>query len=1384
YTVVVHLNKNYCWAGESGDAAAEDVTLPYTLKQKPFQGHMGSWQSGDDFTWDDNTFTYIPENSEQDVPEITMAGLAGGAQAITFELELWQLIEGEKVIVGNGTGKPTTSGTYYYKLTGWTGMTSGEHDSAYDFTFPSNEFIVEFTINSAALKAPVVDSSLLTIVYDGTEHQFTSCIGNWSISQNGFQFTYGANGTDSKVYVFVQSAAGNLGEAVSGNLAAMTDAGAYTVYIYPKNNFKWEDGVGAVPITVNGKEYKGFSYTFTITPRTLEASDFKWFADDDNTYANELDGGDYNGYVYNNVNRGLLVIANVESRDGAVTVEYSYNAAERKNAGTQYTATVDGLTEGSGNWFNYTVASGITKSFTIQRLGIAKPTVSAESNAFDGKEHAAVFGLPTISVTDLNWNQVASAAVTGVYGFKGAGNASNGMTNQSVYLSSGFFRYTNAGTYTVTFTITDTTNYYWIDGENQDEDCTVSFTIARMEITAPSLGEQSGGQYLSDRTMRYDGAEKYPKLDRDSAYTLLNDGSLAYTADGHTVTFSVLYGLYNTGFEEITASVSPINYNKYYVQLKITSGNPLNYLLVQNDADIRSDSTNMGVFEQNGYVWGDVSYTAGGVSVYLAYMITKQILDVDFSLLGNQSFYTFGHNGLANKVQKEDFIKLTQGVDLETVQKDVDDGKATVSEAFYSVDSLDVLIADGVNAEKRIDPADLVNGLPWDAGIYGVRVEIGFTDVNAQYEPIVRWYTFEVKKLEMSVTWSAGDDGAVTGGGTEFTAVYDGQSHTLAAKIGNAPKKDADDEPELPVLAVSGGDRTNANESGYTLSVTGTYDNYTVTGGENTSATLVIERRTVTVNVKTDKVTHVYNGGVAYPDNYYTYASTDTETHFVETDKKYITYILCAADDVNHTPIQTYRVGTYRLVPVLDPTVAGSANYKLGDCGAGTLEIVAREIEVTVLATAKSDYQRQKVTLTEGIVYQVTLKNSSDENWLVSGDTDVFTVSSAAASKEWQEAGDYPLILTRGANTDYAVRVNGKLVENVGDAEEIGLYAIEKVALQDVRAAGVPNVVYNGADRSWIGDLIDANATAQNQTVNKIVWKYVLKSGAYASAAPDTDSTVWAEFSGSAHDAFASKDYWVMATAPNHLNAAPISVTVSIAKEQLSVTVNFTGDHALYYGQEKPDASVTVTDGKLPVNSIYTVSGFKGNDESVWKADGTIAGLTGTFSYQTSMQGGNKNPVGTDYTTAFVSGTLESTNYTFAPTAAGGALTVEKLPVTVTIESRSKAYMYMTETGFEVEDESVLQNCFSIASKVNGIAVPDVKTDILSLKTDALVINGGRITATADAGKYALYAVSNGAYENYDCTFVITGEAWSGANPDDNGVVGRAGIFEITGTAN
>ena len=318
---------------------------------------------------------------------------------------------------------------------------------------------------------------------------------------------------------------------ISGNTEI--EPGTYIATITPKNGYKWSDGtiVGRTCIwTINKKQLtipslSNTSYTYDGTTKTPGWNNFdELYMKKGGTYST-ANGGihsatvsllDPDRYIWNDNTTGdkslswtispkAVAIPTLSGKSKTYTgteqspTTSTFDSNEIKQSGTAsaikpgtYTVTWT-LTNTSNYIWSDKTSTAKSDTWTISVKTVSIPTLSNTSKTYNGSSQN-----PTIS------------------SFSSDEIAQNGTTSAI-----------NAGTYTITWTLKDTSNYKWADGTTTQKSST--WTINQKSVTVPTL---------SNGSKTYTGSVQSPTVSTFSSNEIAQGGTASATNAGtYTVTW-------------------------------------------------------------------------------------------------------------------------------------------------------------------------------------------------------------------------------------------------------------------------------------------------------------------------------------------------------------------------------------------------------------------------------------------------------------------------------------------------------------------------------------------------------------------------------------------------------------------------------------------------------------------------------------------------------------------------------------------------------------------------------------------------------------------------------------------------------------------------------
>ncbi|MCI8487214.1 MAG: hypothetical protein HFE36_00715 [Clostridia bacterium] len=1199
YTVTVKFNdtakKNYSWT------TPEIAELSLTFIVNKFTLAVSSWG--------ESTFEYDGKNHKPEVA-FTLAGSDElSAVGVTLTVYASKSASGE---FGNEVADslgPTAAGEYWHVITAITSP---------DYAMPADYF-KSFTIGKADILLPNASGAFLSEIgaEDGVSYTTSGVSGDilakLTATYRGAEYAVQKYFKDYADRVTVTSESGN----------ALKNAGTYTVIITPGNNYKWQGVADGVSQTAR-------KITFVIEKATVTLS---WNTKDSNG----------NAYVYSGSAHTPKVTAGALFGSDSVNVSFEIKQGSAVvpaiNAG-KYTVTATALDND-----NYKLPADETVSaeFEILKKGVAAPQIAADSKVTFGGS-----ALPEFTA-DTDWAAIfrANATVNTVWSNPWSSANSNEASSSGNFqiTANGFnFTYTDAGTYTVTFTLHkngDISNYrFGTNGNTEKLTASIAITVNRKLITVSGFGDRqlTYGQGMSLNIGEWDITAITPTVTYGKV--TLNDGSVSrdnfksepYLTDRGV--YCVKYTLASAGGE---ANQNPYNYEWDTESLELTDTAVI-ALLGGSDKYIEFDEQSF--------------------SLYVHYAVTSAMLRIETQF----DSYTYGEN--AKNILSKIFKVTGTDADLAALASDSKtDGKFTLTVRFTDKKTNGLVggftFKSGGSALTVLTGSDLENYLPWNAGEYYVNFNWEFDESKSDYfiqNPEQNSVTLTVNKLAVSadsVVWKYGETAVAA---NEHEITYNGQSHNFAAalKDESIPKRASVtvDAPTLRVALNGAGDtpkdvKYDVNAViAHTMYVIETdNDNFTC---KNASGEFIYSKglkiQPKTVKVKGKDKTHVYGENLTVTAADWCAYSVVGSDEFCSPDTIADLINIAIYDGstaVTPNNLLAYKEGGYIITPELKNK---TGNYVLEVTQSGTLTVVKRAITVTVDHGLTSEYGDAPVDIMDGH-YSVTVTNGNGDA-LPEAVSNVFSLAAKSDSAAVSETTDY------------------------------GEYGIE----------------------------IDKNKSSSN----------------------NYDIT------------FVSAQY-------------------SITRATLKVSVNF----KIYFGEVAPD---NYNGGCYNLNlqdtAMYAVSGFKqnaNNDESSFYNNKITAG----FGY--AVSGYNVGDIG-EFDITFNDNGLIWGNYEFENDAENaGKLTVQKLPVTVTVNDQTAQYFSpLNELTFAAvaSVKSSYDNAADIAVLVGADFNDYGKIFALSVANLTLSNDGTKVANPV--GTYDIVGATNestNAASYYDITFVRNGHA-------------------------
>ena len=1127
FTVEITDPQNFEWT----DGTTADRIVAYTMNRATLSVEWG------------NTSFIFTGSAQAPAPAVT-SGTIEESDAIVYDGHTAIYTD---AACSQSVAEAIAAQTYYLKILGFEGKTiEGQtFTTAANYVLPagvSQPFVIEeFSLDTATLYVPGSDSevklsgsTLLYADYRGAAFIFGNYVRNYNADE----------------LVLTVTGDGVLGDnaGITDVLYGGTDVIAYTVYVYPNVNYRWNDAVTGLV------EYEGhlaLQFSFRVDP--LEVA-LDWSGD---------------MFVYDGAEKTPSVeITNVKNADD-VAVAIGDRATAQALAATaagRYTAYAMNLI--GERAFNYKVTETndlYEHPFVIRKASVIKPTAAQQKGDYTAEQQTISF---TGGENENYWDL-----------FTGKVDGNNPWLTSSISVSggswnAGIFTFINAGDYTFAFTLKDSANYCWADEAAAEQEnfepanysCEYEnyIRIERWKIAPPSFTAE-------DRNLR---AQEYTGGVLSPAAVLTGDNVLDYTT--HAVLSHLSYTVAYSKYKGTPATPDSIERNEYTVTLMLNGDSALNYEWLDNTLDTDRDYVSK---------YYEPVYTKDEVSAIMYYVITFSQLTLDVSVKG----YTYGD---IENVDLTDLI--AQYISVGGVDQSIyESGQPQLTVLFYRGS----IIADA----NLLTGDHLHNGFPKNAGTYAVKIKIEFAAAGFDYQAPEYNLTNEralvVAQKVIGITWGTTGEGDYSGaeqirGATLNNPSFgdsigltvgltDGENATLAGTTKNG----------IPVNVKRGADHSVEAYQIAVVALTGdAAENYTIEGAIGNANTYTVNpvELTIQANGQTISYGYIFDTAVGFG---YTITDGQVGAAPVQITVTGNPYILESTSGVAYVVGAEYGGAgagyRVRLALEADQTVVGftAQNYTiLQDSGAyNGVTIEKKEITLTVRhGVAYSLFGDPILSLDPAALL------SAGAGVLVAGDTlsniDISLATTAVSdgSVRYDVAGAYTI---------------GFAGDPISDATELTNYSVTLVngaGAYEIRVKEVSVVweaksfTYNGAVQT-IGNIayyIDTTHDESSRKVYLVVTadREFKNAGSYAFTA---------DFKGVAH----TNRYSLKAdTVTNN--------TYSIAKYALSIKGVNVAEHV--YGEnveggEKAwdyvDNTRTFFEGKTAANSHLTVRVLNGAAE-------------------------------------------------------------------------------------------------------------------------------------------------------------------------------------------
>ncbi|MDE7405562.1 MAG: hypothetical protein K2M89_01645 [Clostridiales bacterium] len=1361
YTVKVDIadQDNYEWAGATTDTEKlRTLSLEYTLDRAPL---TVTWSNGIDTfngTFDKTQNTAYPRfefnggEPAQSIPDATKNVFV--SDHVNLFIDGYTLYNDDNGAFGSTITKVEKVGHYRIVVSAISGAAAPNYYLPENNAANITNIATVFEIYAKTFARPVLENraevsgNAIEVVYNGTGYRISDFIRYFDeYTLNNvlrLDIKYGEDGTNNPL----------LKDVLWND--DKTQIIAYTITVKPADNYAWDSGTADETLT----------YTIKITQKTVNIS---WGVTKFET-------------TYGEVNEPTPTVNNAETGDTVTIDTLGYKKGNatvaditKADAGeyTVYAASLDNL--------NYKIddtKADYSIGFTIKKKALAKPTFAGLSGAEFGASAVTTSNLYANNATEKGeWKNgtLFTAAVTAKLDKSwfteavadGAAVLTIDTTDNAKYAfdtETGVLTYYAAGIYTVTFTLTDSANYCWAgDGKETAFADTAAYTCAwgdgkeltvnRKVVDAPALGDQ--------RAM--EAGKTYDPLSAIFTGTL---GGISYGVKYGTHSGGGAFGAPQDTQPELQGE--EVVRGQYYVLLTATDKYNYAWAVNPDGEDGTSFSKSSFITQVDGRVY-KIEYTvADGAKVYLLYAVTATQLDV--VLVVNN--YTYGDNGYAigdsaiaaTDKWVRDYANENGNnkvFDYQNHHEHVGDGTGDSDSLPAHNDPVYTFFKLTDGGRVQIAEADLVEGLPWEAGDYEAEIVIDFDDSDA-YQRWTDTRSFTVQKREIILEWTFGEETKQDGG--KFTTTYTGEEQKPTYTITNIPQKTAGvtAAPQLTFAAQAiAGKTAFIDAATYEINSISFKDSAAVNDNYDFGEyTLYFEITPKQVTLTATAQNHTYGDELIFAAS--DCLTDETKAQFHTRDG--LSFIVMQVKDGDGTVLtNTLDViygGTYVLVPVFDADNNSSENYEITATTTAALNVQKRAITVTVTNNPTSVYSEDIVD----IAYTVALTSGGEASAVVDTESDVFTIaardSGNAVITDKTDVGTYNIVLTQGARGN-----------NYDITFGTYSYEITEKQIEEYNNSIVANTLtYNGEGQKFLADGFDVVIGNPEIAGNAPVWSYT------------EDGTTWTTFTQSptVKDA-GTYNFIIKVTAANHTELTK-NITVTVAKAELTVKFDLT----IMFGEDDP-ASVQYLFGLNNLrteNKGWTVTGFESDADRTlfYTAGAEFYGLTGTAKY--TVDGYDKTSLTTAYDINFIATeggnpTLTCDNYTFVGEV--GTLTVTYVKLTVTINDLSVTYNEQNANNIPSvnkpnEGYTVLMPQSTYDVNTNYVMSEGSFAEIFTISTTAHDEKVG----TSTTGKVGSYAISGTTIlgDKYDITFVGGWDETLAANA--NGTCGKYTINPAT----
>ncbi len=506
YTVSYTLKSGYCWSDDNSTGVVsitwyitkQSLTKP-TINTNPtytgsavsptLNNYSASTMSQSGTTSSTNVGSYTLKISLRDTTNYQWSG--GGTGDVSLS---WSVLKLSLAI-------PTVSGSFTY---------DGSQRSATVSGLNSTYMTQSGTASATNAGTYTVTFSLINTTNtqwsDGTTTQKS---GTWSIARNpcatrptlkdSGQYTYSGSAISVQVNNY------NSSYMTRSGTASATNAGSYTVTYTLGSNYAWTDGTTTTAV----------SLSWSIVPQSLT----KPTINTNPTYTGSAVSPTLNNYSSSTMSQsGTTSSINVGTYTLTISLinsNYQWSGGGTGNVSLSWSVLKLSLTipTVSGS-FTY---DGSTKNASVANMNSTYITQTGTASTASAGTYTLTFALKDTANTQWSggtttnktgsWTiaqlSLAIPTVTGSFTYDGTQKSATVSGFNSSYMTQGGNATgTNAGTYTITFTLKDTANTQWSGGSTAVQSRT--WTISQRLIDDATIT-------LPQDSFEYDGEEKKPE---------------------------------------------------------------------------------------------------------------------------------------------------------------------------------------------------------------------------------------------------------------------------------------------------------------------------------------------------------------------------------------------------------------------------------------------------------------------------------------------------------------------------------------------------------------------------------------------------------------------------------------------------------------------------------------------------------------------------------------------------------------------------------------------------------------------------------------------------------------------------------------------------------